>query len=87
MSLTTYLLTAGSEAYENGHSIITPVASKPILPIISPSTYSYWLGPSIFVDPVLTSNATTQIVHFPKGSDFVDWKNKSMLVLPDLCCA
>ncbi len=42
VSLQTYLLSSGSNAYENGGSIITPVASKPLLPFENPSTYAYW---------------------------------------------
>lgn len=77
-SLATYLLTSGTAAYESGRSIITPVASKPPLPI-RPGTYAYWLGPSVFVDPVLVENVTTHTVTFPKGSDFVDWFNTSVV--------
>lgn len=42
MSLQTYLLTSGTAAYENGGSLIMPVARKPLLPFDQPSTYAYW---------------------------------------------
>ncbi len=38
-----------------------------------PSTYAYFLGPSIFVDPVMAANVTSQRVHFPPDNDYVDW--------------
>lgn len=79
MSLSTYLLSAGSDAFEKGHSIITPIASKPFLPWDSPSTYAYFLGPSVFVDPVLKHNASVQNVHFPSGNNYVDWRNNSLI--------
>lgn len=78
-SLATYLLSAGSAAWESGKSIVTPIANQPLLPFDKPSTYAYWLGPSIFVDPITASNVTTKKVSFPKGSDFVDFFNSSIV--------
>jgi alpha-glucosidase (family GH31 glycosyl hydrolase) len=77
MSLTSYLLASGTKAYEDGHSLITPVAKKPLLNVIKPSTYDYFLGEELFVSPVLQENVTSQLVKFPHSSDFVDYFNSS----------
>ena len=77
-SLEVYLLTTGSEAFEAGISIVRPVAKKPLFDF-DPSTYAYFLGPSVFVDPILKSNVSSHRVEFPKGKDYVDWFNKSLI--------
>ena len=71
------MLTSGTEAYETGQSLITPVASKPILPWDKPDTYDYFLGPSVFVSPVLAANVTHHSVQLPKG-EWVDWFNHTV---------
>ncbi len=78
MSLSLYLLSSGTEAFYNGTSIVTPVAQKPPLDL-DPVDYAYFLGPSLFVTPVLEANVTRQKVHFPRGHDYVDWFDKSTL--------
>lgn len=64
-SLAVYLLSTGSEAFEKGVSIVRPVAKEPPLDLY-PSTYAYFLGPSVFVFPVLKANVSVQRVDFPK---------------------
>ena len=78
-SLSSYLLTSGSNAYDAGTSLIRPVAKKPLLPFSKPSTYDYFLGPSIFVSPIVQPNVTTTLVKFPKGQDYVDWNNNTLV--------
>jgi alpha-glucosidase (family GH31 glycosyl hydrolase) len=53
-------------------SLLFIAPSQPLLDF-DPSSYAYFLGASIFVDPVLAANVSSQRVHFPREHDYVDW--------------
>ena len=68
--LAPYFLATGSAAYAAGVSSIAPTADPPAdFPfIVEPDQVSVWsfaLGPSVFVAPIVTANATTVAVQLP----------------------
>lgn len=55
MELKPYLLTAGSDAYEAGISVMKPLSPKALWP----DSWQYMLWEDIFVSPIM-ENATVQ---------------------------
>ncbi len=83
-SLTPYLMTTVTQAYEDGGSSVVPVApdatfQETLIDAFDPPTYDYFLGPSIFVSPIATpaGNQLSLIVHFPEGQDWINWFDAS----------
>ena len=67
-----YLLTTGSDALENGHSVLLPQEMKHSPIIIN---LDFRLGEDVFVAPI-TENVTARAIHFPhnkNGEGWVDW--------------
>ncbi|ELR16305.1 glycosyl hydrolase, family 31 protein [Acanthamoeba castellanii str. Neff] len=64
-----YFLNAGSTAYEQGVSVIKPLASETIF---TPDSWEYLLWKDILVVPMV-DNSTSRAVSFPANDDWVDW--------------
>jgi len=75
LELKPYLLTIGSNAYDNGGSAMIPMSEETLLI----TNYNYLLGPDIFVSPITEENSNQHFVQFPLGSDWVDWWNSSKI--------
>ena len=70
-----YMMSAGMDAWNNNHSIMTPIAKESIF---TPTIWDYMFGKDIFVAPLI-NNSTTRTIHFPAGNDWVDYWDSSML--------
>jgi alpha-glucosidase (family GH31 glycosyl hydrolase) len=75
-SLRPYLLSAGTDAYRQGVSIMKPIAKR--TKVLPPSSYDYMLWHDILVSPIVEDN-TTRVVHFPAGNNWIDWFNTSLV--------
>jgi len=84
LSLGPYLLTIGTQAYENGTSSLLPLAPwssfvDKVIEDFFPETFDYYLGPHIFVSPIIVENTVLKNVSFPAGSNWVSMFNSSMV--------
>jgi len=77
-SLLTYLLSAGSSAYENNKSIMTPLS---IPTDFTPFSWDYYLGDDILVCPIVeeAAQSPTRKIDFPLESSWIDWWNTSIV--------
>jgi len=75
MDLGPYLYEAGSYALETHTSVMHPMAYSAEFP----STYEYVLGKDIFVSPMLDESTSQRHITFPKGNDWVDWWDPSVV--------
>jgi len=73
--LNTYLLSAGTTAYEQGISVMKPIAIQDIIPYHS---WDFMLWKDILVCPIVEDSLIREII-FPKGNDWVDWWNASLV--------
>ncbi len=77
MSLLNFFLTAGTEAYKKGVSVMKPLATKQLrLALNYPDNWGYVLWKDILVYPVL-NDASVVDINFPSGSNWVYYFNKS----------
>lgn len=70
MELVPFFLSAGTAAYEQGVSVMQPIAPKTYS---TPDSWDYILWNDIFVAPIVVENSTVRVVKFPAGRNWVDW--------------
>jgi len=72
--LKSYLLSAGSTAYPQGISVITPLADEVIIPYIH--SWDYMLWTDLFIAPIVEDSLERKI-EFPDKNDWVYWFDSS----------
>ncbi len=74
-----YLYTLGLEAHESGAPIMRHVwFEHPDRPELASEDAAYYLGPALYVAPVVERGARTKTVTLPPGT-FVDWETHALV--------
>ena len=69
-----YFLTAGTNAWELGKSVIFPVEKRKFaVDLRDYKSWSFMLWSDIYVVPIVEDNKLAVEVSFPSGNDWLDW--------------